>query len=96
MLGYWKDRSNRFGGPTRMTCDVLSILITTIALESTFSIGSDVLRKYKTSCLMKQFQLSYAHVIGYLVLLVGLTFLLKVYNEAFSLYLYTYTNFIYT
>ena len=37
---------------------------------------------------MKQFNLSYAHVISYLVLLVSLTFLLRIYNEPFSLYNY--------
>ena len=45
---------------------------------------------------MKQFKLSYAHVIDCLVLLVNLTFfLLRIYNETFPLYndLLTYANF---
>ena len=47
-LGYWKDRSNRFGDLARMTCDVLNIPITTISLESAFSIDSLVLSEYRS------------------------------------------------
>ena len=38
MLGYWRDKNNKFGDLAKMTCDVLSILITTVASEFTFSI----------------------------------------------------------
>ena len=31
MLGYWRDRSNKVGDIAKMTCDVLSIPITTVA-----------------------------------------------------------------
>ena len=56
MLGYWKDRSNRFGNLIRMTCDVLNILITTVASGSIFSIGSRVLSKYRTFMLDETIQ----------------------------------------
>ena len=51
MLGYWRDRSNIFGDLVKMACDVLNIPIITIASKSTFSIGSRVLSKYRSSML---------------------------------------------
>ena len=91
MLGYWRDRSNKFGDLAKMTYDMLNIPITTVALESAFSIGSRVLSKYKSVMLDETVQVLKC-TRNWLFGFVGK---LNFYNEAFPLYNYllTYSNF---
>ncbi|XP_057785018.1 zinc finger BED domain-containing protein RICESLEEPER 2-like [Salvia miltiorrhiza] len=60
---YWKDNASRFGELARMACDVLSIPITTVASEYSFSTVAHVLNKYRNRFFQKEFKLLFAHVI---------------------------------
>ena len=56
VLEYWKLHKHRFPELAIMACDILSIPITTIALESSFSIGGRILHKYRNCLLPKTMQ----------------------------------------
>ena len=93
MLGYWRDRSNKFGDLAKMACDALSIPIMTLASKFAFSIEYRVLSKYRSSMLDETVQA----LIWTRNWLLGFVsnfnfFLLRIYNKAFPLYNYLLTN----
>jgi len=51
VLKFWKDNMNRYPELSLMAKAVLSIPISTVASESTFSIGGQVIGRYQSSIL---------------------------------------------
>ena len=49
VMGYWKSHSNCFPKLSLVARDILSIPITTVALESAFNIGGRILDKFRNS-----------------------------------------------
>ena len=56
VLQYWKDSQAWFSDLSLLACDILSIQITVVASESTFSISSQVFNKYRTRLLANNVQ----------------------------------------
>ncbi|XP_073042327.1 zinc finger BED domain-containing protein RICESLEEPER 2-like isoform X2 [Primulina eburnea] len=68
ILEHWKNHKHRFPSLSLMACDILSISITTVASESTFSIGAHVLTKYRSRILPEKCKLLFACVTGCVVM----------------------------
>lgn len=49
MLQWWKDNKNRYLTLAKIFRDILAILLSTVASESAFSTGGEVLDSFRTS-----------------------------------------------
>lgn len=57
VLEFWKGKQSNYGPElARLACDVLSIPITTVTSESSFSIGAHVLNRYRNRLLPEKVQ----------------------------------------
>jgi len=49
VLEFWKTNQEKYGEFSHLVRDVLSVQLTTVASESTFSIGGTILNKWRSS-----------------------------------------------